>query len=306
MISIPHPLSKGDSISVIAPAGNIHDPARYHRGCSILEEMGFEIYQKVNTWPGTGFLSDSDDGRAREFMSAWANPEIRAIFTLRGGYGALRILEKIDLDIVRNNPKLFIGFSDITILLNHIAHHTSTVCLHGPVVSSLASSDRLSIDRLYSCLCGNWLGRLKENVEVIRSTPAVSGILMGGNLSSLATLLGTKWDISYKDCILLLEDINEPHYRLDRLLTQLFLGNKFDGVKGIILGDFSNKTAANHIDQLRTQEFVWQRMLELVPNSEIPIWGNFPAGHSTQNMTLPIGSRCTMDCSRGLLTFQAH
>ena len=267
--------------------------------------MGFEIHQKVHTWPGTGFLSGSDDERAREFMSAWANPEIRAIFTLRGGYGALRILEKIDLDVIRNNPKLFIGFSDITILLNHIAYHTDTVCLHGPVVSSLVSSDKLSIDRLYNCLCGNWLGHLKEHVEVIRSTPTVSGTLMGGNLSSLATLMGTKWDISYKDCILLLEDINEPHYRLDRLLTQLFLGRKFDGIKGIILGDFSNKTATNRIDQLRTQEFVWHRVLELVSNPEIPIWGNFPAGHSTQNMTLPIGARCTMDCSQGLLSFQA-
>lgn len=302
---IPPPLTTGDTIAVVAPAGNVHDPKRYHSGCSVLKGMGFEILSQEQKWPGEGFLSDHDERRAEEFMAAWSHPDVKAIIALRGGYGSLRILDHLDMNIIRNQPKIFVGFSDITILLNHIVHHTNQICLHGPVISSLAASNKDSIDRLYHCLMGNWHSQLVEKVEIIRSAPVVSGTLMGGNLSSLVTLLGTKLDSSSQDTILFLEDVNEPLYRLDRLLTQFYLSGKFVGVNGIILGDFSSDQTPEANGRDREQEFVWQRVSELVENPDIPIWGKFPAGHRHQNITLPIGAYCTMDSSKPSLSFRA-
>ncbi len=304
MKAIPPPLTAGDTIAVIAPAGNIQDRQRYRDGCSILRDMGFTLRDLEKEWPGSGFLSDSDHLRAREFMSAWCSPDVKAVFTLRGGYGSLRIVDLLDMNMISKHPKFIIGFSDITILLNHIAHHTGIICLHGPVISSLASCDKKSIERLYHCLTGNWDVQLSEKIEIIRAAPVASGTLMGGNLSSLVTLQGTGLDVDYRDSILVLEDVNEPLYRIDRLLTQFSLGGKFSGVKGIILGDFADSTNLDRNEQDRIHEFVWQRVNELVPNPATPIWGRFPIGHNRKNITIPIGARCTMDSSRALLCFQ--
>lgn len=306
MIIVPPPLAIGDTISVVAPAGNVHDRQHYMNGCSILSKMGFQILEPQKEWPGNSFFSDDDESRAKEFMSAWCHPEVKAVFALRGGYGSLRIAAQLDMDIIVKHPKFLIGFSDITILLNHIACHANLLCLHGPVVSSLAACEKSSIERLYHCLVGGWHLQLTEKIEIIRAAPTVSGSLMGGNLSSLATLLGTGLDLDYQDSILLLEDVNEPLYRLDRLLTQFYLGGKFDGVKGIILGDFSNCIDLDRNEQERIHQFVWQRVSELVDNQAVPIWGKFPVGHNRQNITMPIGAHCTMDSSRAALSFAAE
>ncbi len=302
---IPPPLKDGDTIAVVAPAGNIHDQKRYSLGCSILREMGFQIVPQEKKWPGTGFLSDTDEHRAQEFMSAWCHPEVKAVFALRGGYGSLRIVDRLDMAVIRKHPKFLVGFSDITILLNHIVRQTKLICLHGPVISSLSNSDKYSVERLYHCLRGNWHLRLKEQVEVIRATSEVAGTLMGGNLSSLVTLLGTRLDSSFDNTILFLEDVNEPFYRLDRLLTQFHLSGRFKGVKGIILGEFSNHHQSDQHDQSRVHEFIWQRVSELVENPDIPIWGKFPVGHGRQNITLPVGAHCTMNSFQPSLRFDS-
>ncbi len=305
MKTVPPPLAVGDTISIVAPAGNIPDRQRYLNGCSLLREMGFQILEQHKEWPGTSFLADDDESRAKEFMSAWCHPDVKAVFALRGGYGSLRIAAQLDLDVISKHPKFLIGFSDITILLNHIACHANMLCLHGPVVSSLAACERSSIERLYHCMIGGWNLQLTEKIEIIRPAPAVSGTLVGGNLSSLVTLLGTGLDLDYQDSILLLEDVNEPLYRLDRLLTQFYLAGKFAGVKGIILGDFCSSDDLDRNEQQRTEEFVWKRVSELAGDQAVPIWGKFPIGHNRHNITLPIGARCTMDSSRAALSFDA-
>jgi len=302
---IPPSLKDGDLVAVVAPAGNIHDQKQYFSGCSILKEMGFQILPQESRWPGSGFLSDTDEARAQEFMVTWCHPEVKAVFALRGGYGSLRIVDQLDMKVIKKQPKFFIGFSDITILLHRIACRAHMICLHGPVLSSLSSSNRQSIDRLNDCLRGNWCSPIKEQVEVIRATPEVSGTLIGGNLSSLVSLIGTGGDSSFENTILFLEDVNESPYRLDRLLTQFCLSGKFNGVSGIILGDFSNGQLSSKKDQLRLHESVWHRVLELVKNPEIPIWGRFPTGHGRRNMALPVGAHCTMNSIETSLRFFA-
>ena len=305
MRTAPPPLAPGDTIAIVAPAGNIHDRLRYMNGCSLLRDMGFQILEQQKEWPGKSFLADDDESRVKEFMAVWCRPDVKAVFALRGGYGSLRIAAQLDLDVIGKHPKFLIGFSDITILLNHIACHANLLCLHGPVVSSLAVCERNSIDRLYHCITGDWHRQLTEKVEVIRAAPDASGTLMGGNLSSLVTLLGTGLDLDYQDSILLLEDVNEPLYRLDRLLTQFHLAGKFTGVKGLILGDFCSCDDLDRHEQQRTEEFVWKRVSELAADQRVPIWGRFPVGHNRQNIAMPIGAHCTMDSARAALSFTA-
>lgn len=299
---IPPALSPGDLIGVAAPAGYLQESERYHEGCRIIRDMGFEIFEPDKRWPGYGYLADSDEKRLAELHRLWANPDLKAIITLRGGYGSLRILQGLDLDLLTKYPKLFVGFSDITVLHNYFFDKTGLVCLHGPGLATLALSDRPSLERLYHCLRGTWHLSMKEDFEIVRGADPTAGPLLGGNLSSLVTLLGTPWFPDLSGSILLLEDINEPYYRIDRLLTQLQLSGALDRINGLVLGQFCGDDT-DQIEKMRINEFVWNRSLELTHSSHVPIWGNFPVGHCSTNLTLPIGAACTMNSTDGIMYF---
>lgn len=302
-MAVPPPsLAPGDLIGVAAPAGFLQESERYHQGCSIIREMGFEIFEPDKQWPGHGYLADSDEKRLQELHQLWANPDIKAIIALRGGYGSLRILQGIDIPLLAKYPKLFIGFSDITVLHNYFYDSIGLMSLHGPGLATLTDSDQQSLDRLYHCLRGGWHKSMKERIEIVRGTEPATGPLLGGNLSSLVTMLGTPWFPDLSGAVLMLEDINEPLYRLDRLLTQLQLSGSLNELNGIILGQFCNDQT-DPVEKLRTGEFVWQRVAELTRSQNIPIWGNFPVGHCRKNLTLPIGAVCTMDSGDGSLHF---
>lgn len=302
MTILPSPLKAGDLIGVAAPAGYLVEHDRFHRGCRLIMDMGFKILEPEKRWPGYGYLADTDEGRVKELHRLWLNPEIKAIFSLRGGFGSLRLLEHLDLEVIRAHPKLFIGFSDITVLHNHFIDKTSMMCLHGPGLASLVDCDQTSQERLYHCLKGDWDRNLKENVEIIRDAGPATGMLLGGNLSSLVTLLGTPWFPRMKGAILLLEDINEPLYRLDRLLTQLWLSNHMNEISGVLLGRFS-EDSTDPVEQHRRNEFVWTRVAALTKLKQVPIWGNLPIGHCRKNLTVPLGIPATMDSDTGILHF---
>ncbi|NNK14841.1 MAG: LD-carboxypeptidase [Desulfofustis sp.] len=302
MIKLPSPLSAGDLIGVVAPAGYLKEHERYHQGCELLRQMGFQIYESDKKWPGYGYLADNDAARIEEFHRLWQNPQVKAIIALRGGFGCLRLLEHLDLELLRAQPKIFVGFSDITVLHNHIIDRTSTICLHGPGLATLTDSDQASLDRLYHCLTGDWHHRLQEKIEIVRAADPVTGTLLGGNLSSLITLLGTPWFPRLTGSILLLEDVNEPLYRLDRLLTQLWMSREVNEIHGIILGQFSDDTV-EPVEKMRRNEFVWSRVAELTGSKPVPIWGNFPVGHCRKNLTVPLGAPATMNCDNGTLYF---
>ena len=302
MTRLPSPLEPGDLIGVAAPAGYLAEHERYHRGCELIRDMGFEIHEADKKWPGYGYLADTDAARMKELHRLWERQEIKAIFCLRGGFGSLRLLTHLDLDLFRAQPKIFIGFSDITILHNHIIDKTGTMCLHGPGLAALTDCDQPSQERLFHCLTGDWHRNLKENIEVVRPSAPARGSLMGGNLSSLVTLLGTPWFPRLEGAILLLEDVNEPLYRLDRLLTQLWLSGEVNEINGVILGQFSDDTV-EAADRMRRNEFVWARVAELTAAKPVPIWGNFPIGHCRRNLTVPLGAPVTMDSDTGTLHF---
>jgi muramoyltetrapeptide carboxypeptidase len=264
--------------------------------------MGFQIYEAEKRWPGYGYLADTDEARVKEIHRLWEHPGIKAIFALRGGFGCLRLLQYLDLAVIRAQPKIFVGFSDITVLHNHIIDKTGTICLHGPGLATLTDSDQASRERLYYCLRGDWHQSLREEIEIVRAAEPVSGALLGGNLSSLVTLLGTPWFPRLSGSILLLEDVNEPLYRLDRMLTQLWMSTEVNEIRGIILGQFWDD-AVEPVERMRRNEFVWTRVAELSRSKPVPIWGNFPIGHCRKNLTVPLGAPTLMDSDTGTLHF---
>ena len=300
----PPPLEKGATIGVIAPAGQLQDKSRFMQGVTILQEMGFQVQYPLRLWPGREYLADSDDNRGDEFNRLIQDEEIKALIALRGGYGCLRMLEKIDLSLVARNPKILAGFSDITILQNFLYLQTGLISLHGPVVTSLPGATEDTLSSLYDCLTIKKPHHIAgKPVEVLRSGASVAAPLIGGNLASLVTLLGTPYDFSWDHKIVFLEDINEPIYKLDRMLTQLQLAGKLRKVAGLILGDFSTSTYLDQTEKLRYRNAIWDRVLELCPNHAVPIWGNFPAGHCACNLSFPLGAVAEMDSGATKLSF---
>lgn len=301
---LPQPLKQGDLLGIVAPAGMLGDESLFHAGIRALTEMGFEAKFPRQLWPGAGYLADCDDNRAAELNSLFADPEVKGLVALRGGYGCLRILDKIDLENIASHPKLLVGFSDITVLQNYLYHKTGLVSLHGPTLTSLAGSSRETVEKFHASLLGQWTAPIyAETIAQLQGRGRVTAPLIGGNLASLITVLGTKYDSSWAGTILFLEDVNEPLYKVDRMLTQLAAAGKFSGLKGIILGDFSPQGSGANIDVLGYKQSVWNRIIELCPSNDIPVWANFPAGHCAHNITFPLGVLATMDCSGRTLTF---
>ncbi|MFV0437710.1 MAG: LD-carboxypeptidase [Desulfopila sp.] len=303
---IPPPLRPGDVVGIAAPAGQIVDQKRFQRGVAILADLGFEPRFPREMWPGPGYLADTDRRRAQELHELIADPEVAAIIAARGGYGCLRLLAHCDTSLWRQHPKALVGFSDISALLNHVVQQTGLLCFHGPVVTSLADLSRDGLERFYACLTGNWQRTISPSrLEVLRADQKVAqGPLIGGNLSTLMTLIGTPYDVDWHGCIVVLEDVGEPLYRLDRMLTQLALAGKLQQVAGLVLGDFTLNNNQELREKIRSTEYVWQRVLDLSKDGDFPVWGNFPAGHCPENLTLPLGAWASMDSGRGLLSFR--
>ncbi len=298
------PLKPGDTIGIAAPAGQISDHARFESGLKILHEMGFHVKYPRNLWPGAGYLSDTDTNRTEEFNRLWIDTEVQAILALRGGYGCLRILNEIDLKHIQRNPKLFIGFSDLTLIHQHINSRAGLVTLHGPVLTSLTDCTRQALERFFYCLKGNWNHHIQsKEIEILRGGDDVTGTLTGGNLSTLLTTLGTPFEFDWKGKVVVLEDTNEPLYRIDRMLTQLYYCGKFEGVAAILLGDFSHSHHTDTIDKIRHHESIWRRVLEVTAQQATTVWGNFPSGHCPENITLPMGAQSLVDSRSAQIHF---
>ncbi len=235
----------------------------------------------------------------------WSDPEVSALLALRGGFGCLRLLPYLDTNALLDKQKLLIGFSDITILHQALLQTEKTISLHGPMLTTLSTSTPKTLARFYASLTGKWHVPIQEKqVEVLRGGDPVRGRLLGGNLSSLISIIGTHYEQDWQDAILFLEDIGEPLYRIDRMLTQLGQCGKLSQLRGIIIGDFSLNPDQDRLESIRFHEQVWLRILELTEQSGIPVWGDFPIGHCQTNLTLPHGAEAVMESSQVTLSFR--
>ncbi|MCB2182028.1 MAG: LD-carboxypeptidase [Desulfobulbaceae bacterium] len=286
-------LRKGDTIGLVAPAGSWQNEA-FERGIRLVSEFGFKTKFARDLCAPNSYLAGSDEHRSRLFYETWHDPEVMAILAVRGGYGSLRMLPSVDFDSIKAQPKIFIGFSDITALHSGLFQKTGLVSFHGPMLTTLDQSDKKSVLAFFNTLTTGFVPPIKaESLEILKPGNA-EGQLAGGNLTTATHLIATPYETPWKNKIVFLEDIGEAPYRIDRLLTHLKTAERFRGISGLILGSFTN---------CGSQEIIWQRVLEIFQDEMFPIWANFPIGHGEQNLIVPFGLEARMDSSQGLLTF---
>jgi len=294
----PPPIKKGDSIGLVAPAGPLLNKDNFTAGVQILEKKGFKVKFNQKLLNAKGYLAGSDQERADEFNRLWSDPEGKALVAARGGYGCIRMIDMIDMKQIRKTPKILIGFSDITVLLNAIHKKTRLVTFHGPVVTTLASIDKKSETGFFNVLEGKAPKLIKPSKVKILKSGKAKGVLLGGNLTTIVHMLGTSYELPWDNTILFIEDIGESPYRLDRLLTHLSMAKRLQKIKGLILGTFTDE---DRKENGVMQRAVQKRIVELFDGYNIPIWANSPIGHSRRNLTLPVGMEVEIDSSAGKL-----
>ena len=240
----PERLNPGDTIGLVAPASAPTDPGAIDYGAGIIQELGFKVKLGRNVRNRHGFLAGTDRERAADLMGMFADPKVKAILCVRGGYGVSRLLSLLDYNLLRANPKIFVGYSDITALHFALLKKANLVCFHGPMLNSdfvrldlpqftLKSFFRtLSVPDPPGSIKQGYRGK---NISVLR-TGAARGRLIGGNLSLLGTLIGTPYNISFRNKILFIEDLDEPPYRFDRMLTHLLNAGLLQQAAGIAIG----------------------------------------------------------------------
>ncbi len=279
---LPEPLKKGDKIGIIAPASPIPDKTKLEKGIETLKGLGFEIELGKHLFESNLYLAGSDEHRLQDLMEFVERDDIKAIIAARGGYGTLRLLDKIEYDTIILHPKILMGFSDLTSLLIPITEKTGLITFEGPMVASLFSKrDALSIEYFLKAI------KIEDysispnplQIHIIREGNA-SGRLLGGCLSLVNALIGTPFEPDFTDTILFLEDVDEPLYRIDRMLTQLRLAGKLEEVRGIVFGDF-----VGDFDLADLLKVIEDRTGDL----GIPVVYGYPFGHGEHFVTIPIG-----------------
>jgi muramoyltetrapeptide carboxypeptidase len=281
------------ALAVAAPAGAIAQE-KLDAGLAVLAELAPKAPIRVDDAVSlrAGYLAGADADRAAHLSELMTAPDLGAVLCARGGFGASRLLPLLDLNAFVANRRMIMGFSDCTALLNALAA-SGLIALHGPMVSQLPRLDHKSLDALAKLLRGKPEWPLSMEGRSITSGKS-GGVLWGGNLTMFCHLLGTPWLPPLDGGILFLEEINEPPYRLDRLLTQLELAGVLDRIAGLALGALSNSDD----DPLEFSEVVTERLGGL----GLPIVTGFPIGHGSSNMPLPIGALAELDADAGLLT----
>lgn len=290
---LPRRLSSGDTVAVIAPSSPF-DREKFQKGVAVLSEIGLCPLWKDDIFASQGYLAGSDDHRARLLHDCFADPGVKGIFCARGGYGALRLLERLDWEIVAANPKVFVGYSDVSVLLNVFYARCGFVTFHGPMMASLGEATpptRLALmEALFSDAPLTVIARKQATLWSGRS----EGIVSGGNLATLCHLLGTPYQPDFEGHILFLEDIGEPPYRIDRMLTQMRLAGCFQGVTGLALGSFKD---------CGPLERIYRLVEDIFADFSIPVLAGFDAGHGEPNLVIPFGIRATLDADGGRLIY---
>jgi len=279
----PAPLAKGDLIGVVAPSYSPR-PGWLKRGCHALERAGYRVALDQEILTQRRFSVSEDERRAENFMGMWLNPEVKAVIGGTGGYGAVRMLPHLEPEVFRRNPKIFVGYSDITALHLWLMRRANLRVFHGPTVDDLIPSARdPTMASLLACMT-NPRPSMRIGRDIARSVRPgrATGRLVGGNLSLVQQTIGTPYEIDTRDAILFLEETRDPMSYVDERLVHLRAAGLLRGVKGVVFGQLS-------LDRSEEEEFE-NFLLDLVSDLDVPILTDFPAGHEVPNLTLPIGT----------------
>jgi len=289
----PRILLPGDTIGIAAPASPF-DREAFEQGVGTIESLGFRVRIPEGIFKREGYHAGSDTERAELLMALFGDDAIQAILCARGGFGSMKLLPLLDFRVIGAHPKVLVGYSDITTLLLAIHHQCNMVTFHGPLVTSLAGGSENTAAALTHAVSSlNPLVLTPAETAVIRPGKA-TGVVTGGNLTTLIHLLGTPYEPNLKGRLLFLEDRGEAPYRIDRMLSQLRLGGRLDGVKGVVLGSFEDCGSKEEVHDIVKKAF---------RDRSMPILGGFDMGHGKENTTLPIGLEADLDTEYGSLRF---
>jgi muramoyltetrapeptide carboxypeptidase len=293
----PPRLRAGDRVAVVATAG-IVPPQRLSAGVARLESWSLrvEVAEHVLDVHATlPYLAGADADRADDFTAAWTDPDVAALFVARGGYGTQRVIDLLDWDaLAKAPPKVLVGFSDVTSLHTALGARLGQTTVHSHVVTSLGGATESSAEALRATLLSPSAGTdLLSGSEVACVVPGVvTGELRGGNLALLAADVGTTCSRGAAGAIVLLEDVLETPYRIDRLLTQLLRSGWFDGVAGIVLGSFADCGDPHLVDAV---------LAERLRPLHVPLVKGLDFGHTDSTVTVPLGVRATLDAKKPAL-----
>ncbi|MBI2914727.1 MAG: LD-carboxypeptidase [Firmicutes bacterium] len=320
----PRALRPGDLLGVVAPAGP-PDEAALDRGIRRLGELGFTVRLGRHVRSNTGYLAGSDEERLTDLLDMFADPTVKGIVCARGGYGSLRLVPRLDPDVIRRNPKVFVGYSDITALHIAFSQKTGLVTFHGPMVASdfgrePSSSDAPSLQTSNplsnSFTEGSFvkavteprpLGTIRNPAQapkILTIAPGMaSGPVTGGNLSLVVATLGSPFEIDLRGKILILEETGEEPYRVDRMLTQLIITGKLKHVSGLIFGEIPHPILSENSEKHtgRAGPSIEDVLLERLCPLNIPCFYGLAVGHGLEKATVPLGVRATMDAEEGFL-----
>jgi len=282
-MNTPSFLKKGDKIAVICPASYIS--ADLTEAYAVLKNWGLEpiIYPSVTAQYNQ--FAGRDELRAQDFQEALDNPEIKAIIAGRGGYGCVRIIDKIDFTSFQNNPKWIIGFSDVTAIHSHIQNQFQIPTIHGQMVKSFLDASKESMETLYNALFGENIDISYTYTEYPNRSGTAQGIFTGGNLALLHSVLASNSDVNYDGKILFIEDVGESHYNIDRMLWTLKRAGKLDKLQALIVGGFTDLKDSEPSFGQRYEDII----MDKVQDFDYPIAFGFPAGHIEDNRALLLG-----------------
>ena len=292
----PKNLKIGDTISIIAPSGILKDYDEYmYKSISLMESWGLNVVLGSNIYDSYGHFSSSDANRQKDFQNAIDDNKIKAIWCARGGYGAMRIIDKINYDNLLKHPKWVIGYSDITAIHNDI-HNLGVESLHGVMSKSLEdiSVDDESIKKLKDIIFGK--GELHYVIESNKYniTGEASGKLVGGNLTLLQSLLESKSSIDTTNKIVFIEEVGEYLYHIDRMLHSLKRADYFSKCSGLIVGDFTDIRK----NETKFGKNLYEIINEIVKEYNFPVIYGFPAGHGQKNLPLIFGRNIEINVSK--------
>jgi muramoyltetrapeptide carboxypeptidase len=287
----PPALRPGDLIGIAAPASNIKEDL-LQQGCRELERLGFRTLYRPDITSSLRYFSGTDERRAAELLQMIRNPEVRAIFCARGGYGSGRLVPYLEPELLRSNPKIINGASDITMLLSHW-ERSGIVSFHGPMVATTIQqgASAYDVNVMMDLLQGNSNVRFPLHHTTILRKGSAEGRLAGGCLAQVVATVGTSYEVDTSDAIFVLEDVNEKPFQIDRMLTHLKQAGKFETVRGMVFGEML------HCTQDPNQGYTLEEVvMDVLAEFSFPVLYGFPTGHTTRpNVMVPFGVRARLD-----------
>ncbi len=302
----PSRLRRGDVIGIVAPASAPSDPRKIDKGVRYLERLGYCVKLGRHVKRLHGYLAGTDEQRLNDLHEMFADKRVKAIIAVRGGYGTPRLLRKVNYPLIKRNPKILVGYSDLTALQLAIFKKTGLITFSGPMLALeiFKNFDPFTEEFFWQLLTSpHPIGKLENpqghNLKILHGGEA-SGILLGGNLSMIVSLLGTPLLPEFKNSILFFEEVGEEPYRLDRMLTQLRNADILRKIRGLVIGDLTSCVPADPSKPtLKLDEII----KELTAGLQIPIITNVPYGHIPRKFTLPIGLKVRFNARREVLEF---